>query len=302
MKHIKFFGIVLLLSAVLLAGCSTESLMERGAELLDKMFAGEPAGTKDPAEPKPASPAPVPDPAPASQEPAEPSPSPGAVEPSIPGDAPDSQEPSQPEPSEPSSPAPAGGVTPSHTDVTLFSPGESFRYLPKGTEGVYACTYASEDESIAAVDPSTGKVTAAGPGTTKVTMHVENNGQYDFECIVRCNWKEEETEPALPGEGEPALPADPETPASGTDPVTASHSDATFFHPEEHFRLRPVGAGDGYTCAYASGDAEIASVDENGVVTAVGPGTTTVTMTVDGGGTEYIFECIVRCNWTETEQ
>ena len=59
--------------------------------------------------------------------------------------------------------------------------------------------------------------------------------------------------------------------------------------------------GDRYTCTYATGDAKIAAVDEKGVVTAVGPGTTTITMTVDGGGTEYIFECIVRCKWTESE-
>jgi len=302
MKHMKLFGILLLFLTILLTGCSTEALMERGAELLDRMFAGESAVSQDAADSEPpAPPAQKEAPEPVSQEPA---PSPDAVEPSIPGDDPASQEPSDPEPSdpEPSPATPSGNITPSHTDVTFFGPGESFRYLPKGTEGVYACTYASEDESIATIDSNTGRVTAVGPGTTKVTMHIECSGQYDFECIVRCNWKEEE--PGLPGESgdEPALPSDPEKPASGAGTITASHTDATFFNPKEHFKLLPVGAGDGYTCTYATGDAEIASVDEKGVVTAVGPGTTTVTMIVDGGGTEYIFECIVRCSWTEAGQ
>jgi len=130
MKRIRFFGIILLLLTVLLAGCSTEALMERGAELLDKMFAGEPAEPRTSSGTEPAvSSTPKTDPEPAGQEPAEPSPSPGAVEPSIPGDAPASQEPSDPEPSEPepSSSTPAGNITPSHTDVTLFGPGESFK-------------------------------------------------------------------------------------------------------------------------------------------------------------------------------
>ena len=126
-------------------------------------------------------------------------------------------------------------------------------------------------------------------------MHVECNGQYDFECIIRCNWKADDKQPVLPtGTAEPSLPT-----VSGTDGISASHSDATFFNPKEHFKFLPVGAGAGYTCTYKTGDAKIASVDEKGVVTAVGPGTTTVTMTVDGGGTEYIFECIVRCKWSE---
>ncbi len=291
MKHIKTYGVLLLLLSVLLSGCSTETLMEHGANFLDRIFAGDPAEPKPSTESEPpSSPAPETDPAPSAQEPEQ---YPEAVEPSIPDPEPAVQEPSAGEPA-----APSGNITSSHTDITFFGPGESFKYLPVGAEGVYACTYASEDETIASVDPDTGKVTAVGPGTTNVTMHVECGGQYDFACIVRCNWEE----PSLPaGSSEPVLPPESEGPAEssepGTDTITASHSDATFFNPKEHFRFLPVGARDDVTCSYTTGDANIASVDEKGVVTAVGPGTTTVTMTVEGGGTEYIFKCIVRCHW-----
>ena len=295
MKRVRTYGIILLLLAVLLSGCSAESMMEKGAGLLDKMFAGDSSEPREPAK-QPESPEPDTDPEPAGQEPGH---SPEAVEPSIPEEPPVSAEPPV---TEPVQPAPAGDVTPSHTDATFFGPGESFRYLPKGIDGVYACTYASEDETVASVDPATGKVTAVGPGTTKVTMHVEYNGQYDFECIVRCNWEADEKEPSLPGE--PALPPASAEPVdtTGTAAISASHSDATFFNPKEHFQLLPVGAGDDYACSYATADAGIASVDEKGVVTAVGPGTTTVTMTLDAGGTEYIFKCIVRCNWSSEKQ
>lgn len=301
MKHLKPFGVLVLLLILLLAGCSTDALMERGADMLDRIFAGDSPKTSAAPDPEPSS-APKADPEPAGQDPE----FPDAVEPSIPAGTSDpvSQEPSAQEPSSPAPSAPPADIKPSHTDATFFGPGESFRYLPKGIDGIYACTYATGDEAVATVDQDTGKVTAVGPGTTKVTMHVEYNGQYDFECIVRCNWKDKE--PSLPAEkNEPSLPTEPQkpadTPSSGTDAITASHHDATFFNPKEHFQLLPVGAGSGYTCTYTTGDAAIASVDEKGVVTAVGPGTTTVTMTLDGGGTEYIFHCIVRCKWTASE-
>ena len=285
MRYFKIFAAVLLI--LLLTGCSKEKLVEKGVNLLDEMFTVNLPGESAPPDKDSPSAGPSGD----RQVPEEPH-SPGAVEPTIPDHSPSSPEPAPAEPAapdpEPSLPDSAGPITPSHTDITFFGPGESFQYTPKGTSGTYACTYTSDDEAIAAVDSNTGRVTAVGPGTTKVKMHVECNGQYDFECIVRCNWKKEDPEPTLPDE-----PA--EAPASG---ITASHSDVTFFNPKEHIKFLPEGAGDGIVCTYTTGDAQIASVDASGVITAVGPGKTTVTMTLDAGGTEYQFECIVRCNWS----
>ena len=308
MKPIRTFGILLLLVLLLLTGCSMEKLAERGASMLDGMFAGERI--------KPSAADTDPDPAPDSEpegpqaEEPEISDLTKPVVPDYSGNSPATEpEPPKPEPSEPvqSTAAASSDVTPSHTDVTFFSAGESFRYLPKGVSGVYACTYTTGDEKVASVDTNTGKVTAVGPGTTKVKMHVEYNGQYDFACVVRCNWKDDgkdasgkqDSEPVLPPESKPASKpvSKPETPES-VDGISASHSDATFFNPKEHFRLLPVGAGDDYTVSYSTSNADVASVDgKTGTVTAVGPGTATVTMSVDCGGSEYTFTCIVRCNW-----
>lgn len=101
---------------------------------------------------------------------------------------------------------PAAEITASHTDVSLKAEGETFRLSPQGVTGIYACSYTSADPSVAAVDELTGEVTAAAPGTTTVTMHVEcEAGQFDLECIVRCRW--EAPEPSLPSSGEPELPS-----------------------------------------------------------------------------------------------
>lgn len=307
MKQIKICSIIFLFLLILLTGCSKENLMEEGTKLLDKMFAADSSGQPVSAEEPPSSPSSSEsEPSADNQNPEETN-SPGADDPPATDPSPIASGPSSTEQpaseSESSQAAPTESITPSHTDATFFGPEESFYLTPKGVTGIYACTYTSEDETVASVDSNTGKVTAVGPGTTKINMHVESNGQYDFSCIVRCSWTEDEKEPSLPdGDEEPSLPSAPKDPLesveTGVSGISASHSDATFFNPKEHFRFLPIGAGDDVACTYITGNAEIATVDDKGVVTAVGPGTTTVTMTVDAGGTEYIFECIVRCSWS----
>lgn len=121
-----------------------------------------------------------------------------AVEPEIPDDKPDTLLPDpEGEEEEPDAPEEASDITASHKDVTLFSAGETFTFSAQGVPGIYACTFASADESVAAVDENLGTVTAVAPGTTTITMHLEcESGQYDFKCIVRCSWKAEEAPPA----------------------------------------------------------------------------------------------------------
>jgi len=99
---------------------------------------------------------------------------------------PEEQRPEAEQPEEEKAPE----ITASHSDVTLKSVGSSFRFTEQGTPGIYACTYTSEDETIATVAED-GTVTAVAPGTTSVTMHIEYaTGQVDFTCIVRCVWEE----------------------------------------------------------------------------------------------------------------
>lgn len=106
------------------------------------------------------------------------------------------------EPNEPEQPKEADEeISISHTDVTLRAKGETFTLSEKNVPGVYACTFASEDPETASVDEMSGLVTAQAPGRTKITAHIEcEKGQYDFQCIVRCAWKEED-DPSVPASG-----------------------------------------------------------------------------------------------------
>lgn len=139
-----------------------------------------------------------------------------AKDPKDPPAAADAQEPAVPENpeqgTEPTAPAmdAAGGDTESeytihvsHEDVTLKSAGETFRFTVWDSNGndPSACTYTSADPAVAAVDEAGGEVTAVAPGTTTITAHVEFGGEkQNFNCIVRCQWTEEE-EAALPASG-----------------------------------------------------------------------------------------------------
>ena len=65
------------------------------------------------------------------------------------------------------------------------------------------------------------------------------------------------------------------------------------------FTLQVKGLEGTYAATYTVKDSAIATVNEKGVVTAVAPGTTTVSVQVEGEGGPYNFSCIVRCNWKE---
>ena len=81
-----------------------------------------------------------------------------------------------------------------------------------------------------------------------------------------------------------------------------SHEDVTLGHAGETFRLSVWDTnGDAPdTCTYTSTYPEVASVDEaGGAVTAVAPGSTTVTVRAVYGDEQIEFQCIVRCRWTE---
>lgn len=171
----------------------------------------------------------------------------------------------------------------SHTDVTLFYAGETFRLTAWDSNGndPDACTYTSADPAVAAVDETGGEITAVAPGTTKVTAHAEFGGKkQDFDCIVRCRWEEES--------------------GAGEENITASHTDITLSHAGETFTLSAQGVSGSYASSFASADPGVAAVNWiTGVVTAVAPGTTTVTMHVECEAGQYDFPCTVRCQWTE---
>ena len=81
-------------------------------------------------------------------------------------------------------------ITASHSDVTLKFAGETFKLTASNLPAEARITYSSDDETIATVAED-GTVTAVAPGTTNVSLHIEETGvaSYDFTCIIRCNWK-----------------------------------------------------------------------------------------------------------------
>ena len=109
----------------------------------------------------------------------------------------------------------------------------------------------------------------------------------------------EDDEPTEDG-GETETAGDAEIPTA--EAVGASHRDVTFSSAGSTFRLVPTGGTENISqIVYTSADETVATVGEDGTVTAVAPGATTVTMTLTEGGEDFAFDCIIRCNWEEEE-
>ena len=168
-------------------------------------------------------------------------------------------------------------VTLNHTTYTLSAFGESFQLLPEGVEGTYAATYTSSDEDVAVVDAE-GNVTATGVGNATITLHVEGNGgQKDFTCAVTCQW--EDNLPRL------------------------NRTDFTLKNAGDSFRLQiqnlPEGAEMG---TWSISDEKVATIAEDGTVTAVAGGRATASIEVELGGETLTLTCIVRCSAPAAQQ
>lgn len=162
-----------------------------------------------------------------------------------------------------------------NTDMTFFTPGEQFALvvenLPEGVTPVFS----SDRPNVASVDES-GVITAKGIGTATITVTV---GDTKLESVVRCNL-EATAETAAAAEEDPNC--------------SISHSDVTMSLNGEYFKLSLRDSkGDRISgVSWKSADESVCTVDGDGIVTAVGKGTTTVSTVY--GGTSY--QCIVRCN------
>lgn len=145
-------------------------------------------------------------------------------------------------------------------------------FSPEGSTGTV--TWSSSDEAVATVDGQ-GMVTAVAPGTATITATLEN-GQ-SAQCTVNCTW-------------DPEAAAAEEAPAEQTT-VGLSANDITLDSAGDSQQLTVNGAEGDVT--WASEDTAVATVDDQGNVTAVAPGRTTVTATVG----DQTFNCAVRCIW-----
>lgn len=161
-----------------------------------------------------------------------------------------------------------------YSDVTLSNPGEKLQLellnLPEG-ENV---KWSASDDVTVSVD-ETGLVVATATGTCKVFAEV---GEDKYECIIRCNLGTE------PGQKITA---------------TLNQTDITMFYSGEQYQLKVelVGeTGQGKTYKWESSDEDVCTVDENGIVMAVGKGTAFVTVEVD----DVTLRCTVRVNIEES--
>lgn len=161
--------------------------------------------------------------------------------------------------------------------------------MPENTTD--SLTYASSDESVAVVNISDDRVEilSVGPGSATITITC---GAVTKTFPVVCSFEaeteptEESTEPTEDTREEGVLDLDVE--------------DISFFAVDENYTIDPGLGIEAADVEWSSDDEDVATVDENGKVTAVGEGTCEITAKYDG---EEVV-CIVRCTFSteETEE
>jgi len=115
---------------------------------------------------------------------------------------------------------------------------------------------------VASVDEN-GVVKALTGGTTTITAQ---SGERIGTCLIRCGF-------------------------SGDGSYKISHSDVTMSYIGEYFNLYITHDGVKMTeVTWFTSDSEVVSVNDMGVVTAMGNGTATITTVVDGNS----LQCVVR--------
>ena len=79
--------------------------------------------------------------------------------------------------------------------------------------------------------------------------------------------------------------------------ISLNRTDVTLKTAGSSFNLRYTAEPSGVEAFFSSSDEKVATVDGKGTVTAVGPGTATITVTLGSDLAEA--SCIVRCKWDE---
>lgn len=188
---------------------------------------------------------------------------------------------------EPTPAIPAGqtatGFTMNKSDVSLSRYGESFTlkitYIPAGSVG--NVTFESDKPEVAVVGAD-GVVTGKSRGIANITATLP--GGVTQTCIVRCKFD------APAGSGSSS-----QTSGGGsanTGDIKLNKTDFTFGSLTDPSVQMKV-SGTSSTPVWSIGNSGVATISDSGVVKPVGPGTTTITCTVDG----KTLECIVRCSF-----
>ena len=162
--------------------------------------------------------------------------------------------------------SPTGLTLPETLTLTEGGDGQSLAATVEPADATdYTITYASSDESVAAVDAA-GNVTTVAAGEADVTAEIAGNG-----LMATCHVVVTPAVEAL------YLSDDAVTLGTGDDATLTLYAE-----PEE------VNV---YAAVWTSSDESIATVDEEGTVTAVAEGEATVTATL--GGMEAVCEVTV---------
>ena len=150
-------------------------------------------------------------------------------------------------------------------DITMNNAGESvtLRITDElSDEELKGLTWTSSKPEVAKVDEN-GVVTALTGGTATITAQT---GDRIGTCLVRCGF-------------------------SGDGSYKISHSDVTMSYIGEYFNLYITHDGVKMTeVTWFTSDSNVVTVNDMGVVTAMGDGTATITTVVDGNS----LQCVVR--------
>lgn len=207
------------------------------------------------------------------------------------------------EPTDPSATIPAGQTATAFTltdragvrkqDITLSDQYPDFKFVvafsPSGSTGTI--TWSSSKPEVVSVDQS-GKVVGVSKGIATITATMA--GGYEQQCMVRSSVTSS-------GSGSAQPSTSPSTAPSASPSSSPSSGGALSFNVYNKDEFTLTGAGDSWnlkvnnavgTPAWSVKDASIATVDQNGKVTAVSKGSTTITATVDG----QTLTCLVHVN------
>lgn len=176
-----------------------------------------------------------------------------------------------------------------HIDVNevLLNEAGSARMIyvtPHPADTTDPVIYSSSDESVATVTQN-GKVTAVGPGEAKILITC---GGAENMCNVICDF-EAETQAT-----EESTEEETEDTTISLEDFRLNREDITFSYKGEKWILYS-GSIDVTLINWTSDNTNVARI-ENGVVEAVGVGTTEVHGEIDG----VMVSCIIRCSFSET--
>lgn len=171
---------------------------------------------------------------------------------------------------------PTGEPELSATDITMTYPGEMARLYVNNVADDAEIKWSTDNEELLSID-DTGLITALGTGTTNVYAEVDGES---LACIVRLRLGGEEGAPIT---------------------VSLNSTDISMFYKDETFRLEVTyaqGEPEGVTHEWVSSDEAVCTVNEDGVITAVGAGTAFVSTVAD----DINLKCIVRVNLETTTE